>query len=161
MLYLSAVSLLMRNQDGLHRFGLRATPPAEVAAPIDIRGEFTGASVSAKDRWRGRLFAQLDHVDLAVLQTWLPFPNSLQFDHGSGAFRAWIGVDSESVIGWTADMNFNETRLHWAGRSSKLDLGHVRGRVGWKKYDEGEQSGDEWFVQQLSVATKTGDSSNP
>lgn len=152
VLYLNAVSLLMRNQDGVHRFGLRATPPAEVAAPIDIRGEFTGVSVSAKDRWRGRLFAQLDHVDLAVLQTWLPFPNSLQFDHGSGAFRAWIGVDSESVTGWTADMNFNETRLHWAGSSPKLDLGHVRGRVGWKKYDDGEQSGDEWFVQQLSVA---------
>ena len=47
VLYLNAVSLLMRNQDGTHRFGLRATPPAEVAAPIDIRGEFTGASVSA------------------------------------------------------------------------------------------------------------------
>ena len=51
-------------------------------------------------------------------------------------------------------MNFNETRLHWAGSASKLDLGQVRGRVGWKKYDDGEQSGDEWFAQQLSVATQ-------
>jgi uncharacterized protein YhdP len=152
-LYLKKVSLLMRNQEGHHRFGLRVTPPEEVAAPMDIRGDFTGESVNALDQWRGRLFAQLDHVDLAILQTWLSFPEGLEFEHGSGAFRTWMGIDDESVVYWRADVNLHETRMHWAKDLPRLDLEHVRGRVGWKKSNHAEQQGEEWFAQHLSIAT--------
>lgn len=154
VLYLKKVSLLMRNQEGHHRFGLRATPPEELAVPLDIRGDFTGESVNALNQWRGHLFAQLDHVDLAILQTWLSFPEDLKFEHGSGAFRTWMGIDDESVMHWTADVNLHETRMHGAKDLPRLDLEHLRGRVGWKKNMHAEQQNEEWFIQRLSIATK-------
>lgn len=152
VLYLKKVDLRMHNKDGQHRFGLRLTPPDKVAAPIDIRGDFTGESVNALGRWRGRLFAQLNHVDLVALQTWLSFPGELEFDRGSGAFRAWIGMEGKSVASWTADVNLHETYMHWAKDLPRLDLTHLRGRVGWKRNSDAIEQGDEWFAQQLSVA---------
>ncbi|MDV6344440.1 YhdP family protein [Nitrosomonas sp. Is37] len=152
VLYLKKVGLRMHNKDGQHRFGLRLTPPDKVAAPIDIRGDFTGESVNALDQWRGRLFAQLNHVDLGALQTWLSFPGELEFDRGSGAFRAWIGMEGKSVTSWIADVNLHEAYMHWAKDLPRLDLTHLRGRVGWKRNSDADQREDEWFAQQLSVA---------
>lgn len=152
MLNLKKVDLRMHNKDGRHRFGLRATPPDEVAAPVDIRGDFTGALVNTLGQWRGRLFAQLNHVDLAALQTWISFPEELEFDRGSGAFRAWIGWEDQSVAYWTADVNLHQARMHRAKDLPKLELEHLRGRVGWKGSDGTKQQGNVWFARQLSVA---------
>ncbi len=152
VLYLKKVNLRMRNKGGQHRFGLRATPPDEVAAPLDIRGDFTGKSVNALGRWRGRLFAQLNHVDLAALQTWLSFPQDVAFNRGKGAFRAWIGMEDQLVTSWIADVNLHEARMQWAKDLPRLDLAYLRGRMGWKRNNGAEQQGDEWFAQQLSIA---------
>lgn len=154
VLYLKQVGLRMHNKNGRHRFGLRLTPPAEVADPIDIRGDFSGESVNALGQWRGRLFAQLDQVDLVAMQTWLSFPEKLEFDRGKGAFRAWLGMEGESVAHWTVDMNFHEVHMDWAKDLPELDLVHLRGRIGWKREDYAKQQGEEWFAQQLSIAFK-------
>ncbi|WP_090576825.1 YhdP family protein [Nitrosomonas sp. Nm58] len=152
VLYLKKVNLHMHNKGGRHRFGLRATPPVEVAAPLEIRGDFTGKSVNALGRWRGRLFAQLDHVDLAALQTWLSFPQDVAFNRGRGAFRAWIGMEDQLVTSWTADVDLHEARMQWAKDLPRLDLAHLRGRMGWKRNDGAAQQGEEWFARQLSIA---------
>ncbi|WP_177198059.1 YhdP family protein [Nitrosomonas communis] len=152
VLYLKKVDLRMHNKEGHHYFGLRLIPPTELANPVDIRGDLTGESVNTLSQWRGRLFAQLNHVDLAALQTWLSFPGDLEFDRGSGAFRAWMGIEGKSVAYWKADVNLHETYMRWAKDLPRLDLEHLRGRVGWKRNNDAIQPGDEWFAQQLSVA---------
>ncbi len=152
VLYLKDVDLRMHNKDGHHYFGLRLILPTELADPVDIRGDLTGESVNALSQWRGRLFAQLNHVDLANLQTWLSFPGGLEFDRGSGAFRAWIGIEGKSVAYWKADVNLHETYMRWTQDLPRLDLKHLRGRVGWKRNSDVIQPGDEWFARQLSVA---------
>lgn len=153
-LYLKKVSLRMRNKDGQHRFGLHATPPAEVAAPLVIRGDFTGESVNALEQWRGRLFVQLNHVDLTVLQTWLSFPETLVFNHGRSAFRAWLDIDAESITSWTADVDLHATGMQWAKDLPKLDFAHLHGRVGRKKNNLTGQQGEQWFARQLRIATE-------
>ncbi|WP_430231049.1 YhdP family protein [Nitrosomonas communis] len=154
VLYLKKVDLRMHNKEGHHYFGLRFIPPTELADPVDIRGDLTGESVNTLNQWRGRLFAQLNYVDLAALQTWLSFPGDLELGRGRGAFRAWMGIEGESVAYWKADVNLHETDMRWAKELPRLDLTHLRGRVGWKRNNDSIQPGDEWFAQQLSVAVE-------
>ncbi len=50
-LVLDRVQFRLENRFGRHRFGLKGTPPAELAAPIDLRGDLKG--VSLRDWQRG------------------------------------------------------------------------------------------------------------
>ena len=50
VLELTRVEFRMENRFGRHRFGLTGAPPAEIAAPIDLRGEFVEAREAR--RWR-------------------------------------------------------------------------------------------------------------
>src|SRR5262245_45538999 len=59
---LKNVSLQLYNEGRHHRFGLRATPPSELAAPLDLRGDLTGDTVKALADWNGKLFIQLDYA---------------------------------------------------------------------------------------------------
>ena len=59
-LELSSVFLNVRSSGSRHRFGLRAVPPRELAAAVDLRGELAGATVKSLAEWNGRLYLQLD-----------------------------------------------------------------------------------------------------
>ncbi|MGH6631136.1 MAG: YhdP family protein, partial [Burkholderiales bacterium] len=50
-LELKSVFLQLVNRAGRHRFGLRATPPKELAAPLDVRGDLRGDTVAALADW--------------------------------------------------------------------------------------------------------------
>lgn len=52
-------------------------PPRNLAAPLDIRGDFTGDSLGSLEKWRGQIFTQLDYADIAAWRPWLPFPEKL------------------------------------------------------------------------------------
>src|SRR5207248_577068 len=77
-----------RCSTGRNRFGLTGAPPAEIAAPLDVRGDVTGNSLA---EWRGssgRLYARLDYVDVAAWRAWLPLPADIK--SGKGAVRVWF-----------------------------------------------------------------------
>ncbi|HSG65737.1 MAG TPA: TIGR02099 family protein, partial [Gammaproteobacteria bacterium] len=59
------VNLHVINRGSRHRFGLQAMPPSELSAPLDLRGDLRGDSVEALAKWNGRLFLQLEYVDIA------------------------------------------------------------------------------------------------
>ncbi|MDP3482651.1 MAG: AsmA family protein, partial [Sulfuricella sp.] len=88
-LTLSRVNLRLENSGRRHRLGLQAVPPAELAAPLDIRADLKGEKVADLAAWEGRVYAKLDHADIAAWQTWLPFPFELR--HGHGGVQAWLG----------------------------------------------------------------------
>jgi len=45
-LSLEHVVLRLENRAGRHRFGLTGAPPIGLAAPLDVRGDFTSGSLS-------------------------------------------------------------------------------------------------------------------
>ena len=49
-LVLDRVQFRLENRFGRHRFGLRGTPPAELAAPIDLRGDCARSSRTGRTR---------------------------------------------------------------------------------------------------------------
>ncbi|MDP1997681.1 MAG: AsmA family protein, partial [Gallionella sp.] len=62
-LVLQRVNLRIESLFSHHRFALRAVPPAELATPLDVRGDFYGASFDNLSAWRGQLFTQLDYTN--------------------------------------------------------------------------------------------------
>lgn len=130
-LELTSVSLQLFNRGGRHRFGLRATPPRQLAAPLDLRGDFTGGSARALERWNGRLFVQLDYADIAAWRTWLMFP--VELPRGAGALRAWLTFGDDRLVEAVADLRFADVLTRLAPELPELDLSELSGRIGWKR----------------------------
>jgi uncharacterized protein (TIGR02099 family) len=149
-LELRNVSLQLFNHGRRHRFGVQATPPRDLAAPLDLRGDITGESLKSLKDWNGELFLQLDYVDIAAWRTWFPFP--VPFPRGAGATRAWLTFSRDQLVDAVADVRLANVLTRLGEDLPELDLTELGGRVGWK------QSGDdfEFFTSQLRVTTRDG-----
>ncbi|MGH8662488.1 MAG: YhdP family protein [Burkholderiales bacterium] len=134
-LALKNVHLHLLNGFSRHRFGLRATPPRELAAPLDLRGDLRGGSVAALSDWNGKLFVQLDYADIAAWRTWVPFP--IELPRGAGAVRAWLTFSRNQLVEAIADVKLTDVNTRLAADLPQLDLSHLSGRLGWKQFDEG------------------------
>ena len=149
-LELKQVSLQLYNDGRHHRFGLRATPPRELAAPLDVRGDFTGASFKALADWNGKLFVQLDYADISAWRTWIPFP--VQFPRGDGALRAWLTFSHDRLVEAVADVRLANVLTRLAADLPELDLTELSGRIGWKQSNVDL----EFSTTRLGLTTKGG-----
>ncbi|MGH6693342.1 MAG: YhdP family protein, partial [Gammaproteobacteria bacterium] len=134
-LELRNVHLQLVNRGDRHRFGLRATPPKELAAPLDVRGDLRGGTVAGLADWNGTFFLELDYADIAAWRTWVPFP--IELPRGAGALRAWLTFSGDRLTEAVADVRLTNVITRLAADLPQLDLSHLSGRVGWKRSDEG------------------------
>lgn len=132
---LQHVDFRLENSGRHHRFGLRAVPPETIAAPLDVRGDFTGRTVTDLTQWNGQLFAQLDYTDIAAWRAWVPFP--VYFPHGVGAVRTWVGLKRGELAEITADVQLSQVTTRLGKELPELDLAALKGRVSWKLLDGG------------------------
>ena len=146
------VNLRLENHGNRHRFGVRATPPAELAAQLDMRGDFAGKSLGALESWRGQLFAQIDRADIAAWRVWLPFPPEIKFNRGNGALRMWAGIDGEDVKKLTVDMQLHNVGTQLAEDLPELNLIRLQGRIGGQKINTDTKKTIELFARNLSAS---------
>lgn len=130
-LALDQVTLVLRNNWLHHQLSLRATPPAALAAPLDVRADFThpafGARVSNVSMWKGELYADLRHADLLAWKTWIDYP--FELSKGSGSLRAWIGVDQSRLTSVTADVGLDDVTAVLGQELPLFDLRQLSGRI--------------------------------
>lgn len=130
-LALENMTLALRNNWLHHEFSLRATPPAALAAPLDLRADFThpafGARVSNVSMWKGELYADLRRADLLAWKPWIDYP--FELNKGSGALRAWVGVDQSRLTGFTADVGLSDVTAMLGKELPLLDLQQLSGRI--------------------------------
>ncbi len=129
-LELSGVNFTLRNQGDMHRFGLRAQAPAELASALDVRGELRGASVEQLQDWTGRLFAELDYTDLAAWQRWIDYP--LEILSGKGGIRLWLGFSGRRLTEAVADVALAQVSTRLSRDLPVLALDYLQGRLGAK-----------------------------
>ncbi len=127
-LVLEDLNLALDNNGSRHRFGLTALPPPELASRIDIRGDLRGDDLARLDAWEGKLFAELDYVDLAGWHRWLDYPIALP--KGKGAMRAWLSVEEGHLLDLTADLALSDVQLRLANNLPELRLTSLNGRLG-------------------------------
>ena len=145
-LELTRVEFRMENRFGRHRFGLTGAPPPEIAAPIDLRGDVTGHSLTDWHASSGQLYARLDYADVAAWQAWLPLPVAIK--SGKGAVRVWFEyADGEPRAG-VADLVLVDVRATLAPELQPLTLARLEGRLGWKS----DGSERELFTEHLAFS---------
>lgn len=131
VLQLTNVGLQLVNNGERHRFGLRATPPANLASALDVRGDLSGKSAKNPAAWGGRIYANLDYTDIAAWRTWVTFP--FELTRGAGGVRAWASVREHAVRDITADVRLNNVRTRLGKELPELDLAALNGRFTWKR----------------------------
>jgi uncharacterized protein (TIGR02099 family) len=126
-LTLRDVDLRIRNRGERHQFGLLATPPDTLAAPLDMRGDWRGQSVAEPASGRGRLYASLQRVDLEGLLPWIDLPFGVS--RGKGSLQLWLDVDGAAVTSFTADAGLTGLRARLDGADNGLNVRSLSGRV--------------------------------
>lgn len=130
-LALSDLQFVLRNQWRHHRMSLSATPPAALAAPLDIRADFVHPvltrQISDVSRWQGTLYVDLKDTDLAAWNAYIDYP--LKVTSGTGSVRAWLDLNSAKAENVTADLNLSNLSASLGPTLPPLELRAVKGRV--------------------------------
>ena len=128
---LTNVDLVMQNRWHHHKFSIKATPPTNLAGPIDIRADFTHHAFSDNSsdylQWKGLLYADLPNADLAAWKNYIDYPLAIQ--QGVGAVRAWFTFDSARVVDFTADLKLSDVQTKLRQDLPALDLSYLSGRI--------------------------------
>ena len=149
-LTLSQVALRLENRFGHHRFGLTGKPPAELAAPVDLRGDFTGSTFADARALTGRFYARLDFADIAAWREWLPMSTPIQ--SGKGAIRLWLEVEQGELRDIVADVVLAGVDARLAPDLPELELTGLEGRLGWS--NDGKQR--VFYTKQLTFVERNG-----
>ncbi len=132
---LDHVDLRAENRFGRYRFGLTAVPPADFAAPLDVRADLT---VASSDTWRtpsGRIYVRVAYADMAALHQWLPA--NMPIADGKGAVRVWLGLERGEPREMVGDVVLADVRAQLADDLPPLALARLEGRLGFS--DDGRQ----------------------
>ena len=130
-LKLEKIDFLLENQWRHHRFALKATPPAELGAPLDVRANFSHPSfatrISDVKRWTGQVYADWRDTDLARWRAYVDYP--VEVRAGAGTVRAWLQFDQARVAGFTADLALSGLWMRLGKELEPLALKQAQGRV--------------------------------
>lgn len=130
-LALEGVTLVLRNKWLRHQFALKATPPAALAAPLDVRADFShpafASRVSNVSMWKGELYADIRDTDVAAWKAWIDFPFVL--NSGGGSLRTWLGFDQSRLTAVTADVGLRDVSAVLGKDLPLLDLRELTGRI--------------------------------
>ena len=157
---LTDVEILLSHHLGTHYFALRARPPSEIADAIDLRGWFDrpwSVPVSDARGWSGRLFAQLNFVDLARLESFARLiPQPFRLHRGSGALRAWIDFDALTVQRARVDLGFSDVELNLRSDAPPLRLSSLQGRITQQAWRTSSAQGQDITLSHLALQGQGG-----
>lgn len=130
-LELDKFNLLVRNEWRHHRLAIQASPPASLAAPIDIRVNLHQSLFAKKkldlSSWSGEVFLDLKDADLPKLKAYVTLPFTLE--RSVGAVKAWLRLDSGHVADLTADLALRDVLGRFRQDLPPLDMAYISGRV--------------------------------
>ena len=138
-LTLTSIDFLLQNQWRSHRLALKATPPAAMSAPLELRAEFVhpafATSSSDYKQWSGEVFLDWQRAHLDAWKQYLDLPWELH--DGTGTVRTWIGFRRGVVENVTADLALNELSVKLGPNLDPLKLVEVSGRIGLGEVNPG------------------------
>jgi len=149
-LVLKKVNFRLESLFSYHRFALRALPPEELSAPLDVRGNLVGNSFDDPEGWRGQIFTQLDYMDVTAWLPWLDLPD--YFRSGRGAIRGWLGIEEGRLSELIMDVDLRDVIARLSEDVPEVVLLDMRGRTIWRD----APGGVEIATEKLSMRLKNG-----
>jgi len=150
------VNAMLRNRGLEHRFGMQATPPAGMVAPLDVRARFTTplfARPGELKRWRGEIYADVGTIDLAALAQHVDLPgeHDARDTRGRLAARAWVNFDNGAITGATLRAAGENTSAQLADDLPPLSFDATQGRIDVTRIGPQADSGWNWRVRDLTL----------
>jgi uncharacterized protein (TIGR02099 family) len=135
---LNDTSVVLQRFGVRHRFALAATPPAAVAAPLDVRGYFDHdlfTDEGNSDLWSGEFFCQLDYIDLAAWNKLIDLP--MNISSGTGALRSWLKFSSLAqrdgrltrLPALVADVRLANVSTRFSTDLPQFEMAQLQGRI--------------------------------
>ena len=155
LLSLGDLNFVMLNRGSHHRFALRAQPPRELAAALDLRGDLEGRTFEQLQAWNGKLYAELAYTDLAAWRAWIDYP--LEIQHGQGGLRLWLGFADKRLEEATADVALGSISARLAPELPLLEMRSLQGRLSAKR----ARGGYEIAGTQVALALQSGETLPP
>jgi hypothetical protein len=124
-LVLDKLEFRLDNRGDHHRFGLRAQPPGQLAAALDLRGDLIGRDAAHPETWRGELYASLDYADMGPGGPgWtIPRYQRCRGPAGLAGDRRW------QAAGATADFALRDARVRLAPELEDIAMTEAAGRL--------------------------------
>lgn len=115
---------------GDHIFHLKAKPQANLAAPLEIHGDWRGDTMAGIADWRGSLRAQIGELDLAAAGQWLPYP--LEVRAGRGQLDIDLSFRGGVVQRLNATLAVRGAALRLAPELALLEVDALSGKIDWQ-----------------------------
>ena len=144
------VNFRLANSGSHHRFALKADPPDALASELDVRGDFTGDTVTQFQQWNGQLYSEFEYTDLAEWQRWIDYP--LEIQRGKGGLRLWLRLAAGRPTEIVADVAMARLATRFAPELPLLELESLQGRVGARSGKEDI----EVFGKRIAMRSGTG-----
>jgi len=152
---LTEVEVLLTRGLGAHYFAFRARAPSAIADILEVRGWFDhpwSIPVSNLNGWSGRVYMQLNFVDMARLESIARLvPEPFRLQRGNGALRAWVDFNALSVQRARADFAFTDVDLRLRSDLQPLRLTSMQGRVTQQAWRSGSTQGQDITLSHLAL----------
>lgn len=136
-LALADLHIKLTNRWNHHRFAVRATPPASLSGPLDVRADFRHPHFSGRPsdiaQWVGELYADVRNTDLAAWTPYVDYPFAVS--SGRGSVRFWLNLDHAKLAAFTADVGLVGVSARLGKELPRLDLQRVSGRLSASETD--------------------------
>ena len=116
-LVLDHVMFRLERGFNVHRFGLTGSPPADLASPLDFRGEVGAASFKDWRQAKGRFFVRLDFADVGLWREWVPLLQPVEA--GQGALRLWFDFAEGKPTNMVADLELTDVRARFEAAAER------------------------------------------
>lgn len=164
-LRLKNVNIRLQNSGNSHKLGMTATPPHDLASPLDLRAEFSGSNLRKVSDWDGLAYLRTDYANLGTLTRYFPLP--VQLARGEGGIQAWFEFEDGQPVAVTTDLVVRNARLQLAtqdvaAKVEPLDVSALSGRLSWRDKravgsDPTKASGQQrWSIRDLKATTTAG-----
>lgn len=152
-LQLADAQVVVRNGLLHHEIRVDATPHESWGQRFSLRARMQQPLMTRAGDWRqwsGSVYAELPHVDVALLRQVVDLPFELR--EGRGALRAWLQVDRGEPGAATVDLALRDVALRLAPQLAPMTFDHLRARLDAERTDTQVRLA----AQRLSFATGDG-----
>ncbi len=143
-LVLTGVNAELRNLFAFHRFEVRGVPPATLAGPLKIAGQFTRHGFLGGKTWSGAMTLVAPGLDLRNVRPWLP--TAYAGLSGNGEATLTLEIRQDRLAALSARVQLQNLALPLGG-PALLRLASVQGEGGWKK----DKSTVTWHARRLQL----------
>ena len=133
VLTLNPIDVAIQNSWFHHAIRLAIAPPASIADPIKLQGNFRQLPwqrAGNTKQWSGTLLGEMPRLDLKHLSPWLPSTGGFELQDAQGGLKLQLELDPGRLASVSTDLRFSKFDARLKTGLPSLSLRDIKGRLG-------------------------------